>query len=490
MRQKWAVFEEFSVNLQLKIIYRRMKRKFFAFILLLTAGLSLSSCLSSDDDVTIEYTHDTAITAFSLGTLTRTYAGVSSKTGKDTTYTAEVTGSNYKFLIDQANRKIYNEDSLPVGTKTSAVLATISSKQSSPIVLQDINKPDSLIYYSSSDSIDFSKPRQVRVYNNDLTAYATYTITVNVHQEEQNAFVWHSLTNQQNGNLAALDSLKAVSLGEYIYVFGKTKTDNGECKIYKTRISDGSEWDAVSPDVTLEQDAYKSAVAFEGELYILNNGTVLKSADGGVTWSSVSAGDFSLKQLIGASSKYLYAYTTTGISVSKDNGANWEPESLDMDAEYLPTQNLSLITRCVRSTKDAENLLLIGCRDTAKNDTIATLWTRTLDYTALDGQWNYVEYVANQKAKLPYLDYLQVAANDSGYVAFGAGKFPDGTTGCKWYKSHNGLAWKVDTTVVAPTGYTLEVPMAFARDNNNFYWVINNGHVWKGRYNRDGWRKE
>lgn len=471
-----------------------MKRKFFAFILLLTAGLSLSSCLSSDDDVTIEYTHDTAITAFSLGTLTRTYAGVSSKTGKDTTYTAEVTGSNYKFLIDQASRKIYNEDSLPVGTKTSAVLATISSKQSSPIVLQDINKPDSLIYYSSSDSIDFSKPRQVRVYNNDLTAYATYTITVNVHQEEQNAFVWHSLTKEQNANLANLADLKAVSNGEYIYVFGRTA--NGECKIYETNSSDGGTWKPLSSNVALENDAYKSAIAFDGELYILNNGVVLKSTNG-EDWQEVATDasinqqiGTSLNQLIGASSKYLFAYTAMGIAVSKDKGVSWEAESLDTDAAFLPTQNLSMITRSVRSTKDAENLLLIGCRNASEKDTIATLWTRTLDYAAFDGQWNYVEYVANQKAKLPSLECLQVAANDSGYVAFGAGKFPDGTTGCKWYKSHNGLAWKVDTTVVAPTGYTLEKPMTFARDNNNFYWVINNGHVWKGRYNRDGWRKE
>lgn len=463
-----------------------MKRNFFAFILLLTAGLSLSSCLSSDDDVTIEYTHDTAITAFSLGTLTRTYAGVSSKTGNDTTYTAEVTGSNYKFLIDQANRKIYNEDSLPVGTKTSAVLATISSKQSSPIVLQDINKPDSLIYYSSSDSIDFSKPRQVRVYNNDLTAYATYTITVNVHQEEQNAFVWHSLTKEQNANLAGLVDLKAVSNGEYIYVFGNTA--NGECKIYKTRSDNGATWDVVPHAITFAADAYKSAIAFDGELYILNNGSVLKSANG-EDWQVVAT-DATLKQLIGASSKYLFAYTATGIAVSKDKGASWEMESLDTDASFLPTQNLSLITRTVRSTKDAENILFLGYRDAAKGDTIATLWTRTLDYAADNGQWNYVDYDANQKAKLPYLDCLQVAANDSGYVAFGAGKFPDETIGCKWYKSHNGLVWTVDTTVVTPTGYTLEKPLAFARDNNNFYWVINNGHVWKGRYNRDGWRKE
>ena len=41
---------------------------FLAFILLVTAGLSLSSCLdSTDNNTNIVYYHDTAITNFSLG---------------------------------------------------------------------------------------------------------------------------------------------------------------------------------------------------------------------------------------------------------------------------------------------------------------------------------------------------------------------------------------------------------------------------------------
>mgnify|MGYP002305529612 CR=1 FL=1 len=48
-----------------------MKRKFLAFVLLITAGLSLSSCLSSDDDTNIEYSHDTAITSRDRFTLLR-----------------------------------------------------------------------------------------------------------------------------------------------------------------------------------------------------------------------------------------------------------------------------------------------------------------------------------------------------------------------------------------------------------------------------------
>lgn len=56
--------------------------------------------------------------------------------------------------------------------------------------------------------------------------------------------------------------------------------------------------------------------------------------------------------------------------------------------------------------------------------------------------------------------------------------------------SKTGLDWSVDTTVVMPAEFAVSRPAAFVRDANNYYWVINNGYVWKGRYNRDGWRKE
>ena len=464
-----------------------MKRKFFAFILLMTAGLSLSSCLGSDDDTNIEYTHDTAITAFSLGTLTRCYHGVSSSTGNDTTFSAEVTGSQYKFYIDQTLRQIYNLDSLPVGTKTSAVLATITAKQSSPLIwlYKSQAGEDSLAYYSSSDSIDFSTPRPIRVYNNDFTAYATYTITVNVHTEERDSFSWRSLTTQ-NGDLAALTGMKALSANDRVYVFGKAGND---LKIYQTGNADGKTWTEVSPNVALDADDYQSVAAKGDVLYILSKGTLYQSTDG-KDWNVVTT-DASLLRLVGASSQNLYAYTAAGISVSKDNGVTWTPEALDAEVSFLPTENLSMTIAPVRSTKNAENLLLLGNRGAADGDTIATLWSRTVDGNedAEEGKWNYVEYDANQKGKLPYLSTIQVAANDSGYVAMGAGKYSDGDN-WKWYTSKTGLVWTVDTTVVMPTTFQINKPTAFVRDSNHYYWVINNGNVWKGRYNRDGWRKE
>lgn len=453
-----------------------MKRKFFAFIALITATLSLSSCLSSDE-TTVEYTHDTAITAFSLGSLDRY---TKTKAGKDTLLKANVTGSDYKFYIDQAQRLIYNVDSLPCGVRDTAILATISSKNSSPILLMDINKPDSVAaYYSSSDSINFSKPRFIRVYSSDYSAYAEYKVTVNVHKELPYEFKWHELA-QNNSQLAEFSDLKAVACGDSIYVFGKTAEGT---KVLKSAINDGSAWSPIMMNESLSSDAYQSAVALEGKLYISDGGKVYASADA-ATWTLVS-GNADVKQLIGASSKYLYAYTAAGISVSKDKGASWEQEKLDTHADCLPTQNISMNAAGVLSAKNVENVMLMGTRDKALNDTVATTWLRTVDYdvNAEAGQWNYLEIENNKSGKMPWLDQVITCAADTGFVALGSNG--------KWYKSQNaGLTWKQDKMVVLPAKFADEGRFAFCRDKQHYYWIIRNGYVWRGRFNIDGWSKE
>lgn len=455
-----------------------MKRKFFAFIALITATLSLSSCLSSDE-TTVEYTHDTAITAFSLGSLDRY---TKTKAGKDTLLKANVTGSDYKFYIDQAQRLIYNVDSLPCGVRDTAILATISSKNSSPILLMDINKTDSVAaYYSSSDSINFSKPRFIRVYSSDYSAYAQYKVTVNVHKELPYEFKWHELA-QNNSLLAAFSDLKAVACGDDIYVFGKTADG---IKVLKSAINDGSAWSSITMNVSLSSDAYQSAVALDGKLYIADGGKVYASADA-ERWALVSE-NADVKQLIGASSKNLYAYNTAaGISVSKDKGVSWEQEKLDTDKAYLPTQNISMNVAGVLSAKDVENVMLLGTRDKALKDTVATTWLRTVDYDANEaGQWNYLEIENNKSGKMPWLDQVITCAADTGFVALGSNG--------KWYKSQDaGLTWKQDKMVVLPAKFATDTEgrFAFCRDKQHYYWIIRNGYVWRGRFNIDGWRSK
>ena len=456
-----------------------MKSKFLAFIALVAATLSLSSCLNSDETV-VEYTNDTAITGFSLGKLGRY---MKTTAGKDTLIADKVNGANYKFYIDQVNLQIYNVDSLPTKTRTAAVLATISSKNSSPIFIMNKNCPekiDSATYYSSTDSIDFSQPRMVRVYNNSLNAYVTYTVKVNVHQQEGNEFNWQAKA-QFNEQLAALSDLKVLALGNHIYVFGKTL---GGMKIYKSAASDGNNWAEVTANQTFAAVDYQNAVQMGDQLYILSDGKVYASADA-VTWNQVGE-DSQLKQLVGASSKYLYAFTATGISVSKDKGATWTAQKIDADFSLLPTQNLSMSVSDIASVKNAENVLLMGTRDASYGDTIATTWTHVADYAtnAPEYAWNYLDLDANQGGKMPMMNEVLTCAADTGFVALGSNG--------NWYKSKdNGLTWAVDSLISLPAEFKANTGrFGFCRDANNFYWVIRNGYVWKGRYNIDGWRKD
>ena len=488
-----------------------MKRKFLAFILLVTAGLSLSSCLDSTDGTTnIVYYHDTAITDFSLGKMDK--LGKTKDGTKDSLLRGVVDGSTFGFTIDQANHEIYNLDSLPVNTRIAAVLATISAKNSSYIQINYVKQEsvkegettDSLVWYNSTDSIDFTKTKEkaIRVYAQDASAYADYKVKVNVHTQRPDTFIWQSLT-QANAKLAALNSMKAVCVGGKVVLFGK----NAEGALEMFESESGKQWKPVVATANLGKHAVDNIVTFDNALFVLNPEThqLLKSTDA-ANWTLV--GTFaSLKQLIGAGSKYLYAYSgndegVTGISVSTDKGASWTAEQLDADAKYLPVSNINMSYLAVRSTKDAENVLLIGNRNTTeKTDTIAMVWNRTIDFSGnsyAGSKWNFVEYDNNQPYKMPKLDQLVVTKDDEGYVALGSD--------ANWYESiDGGISWQVDTMVVMPKqtpAFDKTKPFAFVKvkeaavapDGTSYdtyiYWLVNGGNVWKGRYNRDGWLRK
>lgn len=480
-----------------------MKRKFLAFILLVTAGLSLSSCLdSTDNNTNIVYYHDTAITDFSLGKMDK-FVNVKKKDGVSVSLLRGVVdGSAYAFTIDQANHEIYNLDSLPVNTRIAAVLATISAKNSSYIQINYVNQEP--VWYNSTDSIDFTKTKEkaIRVYAQDASAYADYKVKVNVHTQRPDTFIWQSLT-QANAKLAALNSMKAVSAGGKVVLFGKNA--EGAFEMFKSE--NGKQWEEIATTANLGNHAVDNIVAFDNALYVLNPEThqLLKSTDA-ANWTLV--GTFaSLKQLIGAGSKNLYAYSgndegVTGISVSTDKGASWTAEQLDADAKYLPVSNINMSYSAVRSTKDAENVLLIGNRNTTeKTDTIAMVWNRTIDFSGNNfagSKWNFVEYDNNQPYKMPKLNQLVVAKEDEGYAALGSD--------ANWYESiDGGISWQVDTMVVMPKqtpAFDKTKPFAFVKvkeaavapDGTSYdtyiYWLVNGGNVWKGRYNRDGWLRK
>lgn len=457
------------------------------FLLPLTALfiLSLCSCLESNEEE-VEYEDDTAITAFSLGTLNR-YLHTLSKSKTDSIYKVSVTGSSYKFYIDQTTREIYNPDSLPYGTDAAHVICTISSKNSGRVVVKSMTS-DSLTYYNSSDSLDFTSPRTVYVYSNSGKVRREYTIRVNVHQEEADSFNWKAMSNQTE--IASLQAMRGMSAGGRLLLFG----NNGDNTVlYSTAQSDGNTWTRLSQ--TFSAEAYKNVVRKNGVLYMKDGNRLLSSTDGS-QWTALR--EIDMRQLVAASTVALYAIDNDGKLVSSDDeGATWKAETLDDDQLLLPSQDVNYTCVASKTNEKTDYLVLVGSRDvnTYPADAYAELWGKVEEYApgAAAHSWSYYNLNDEKINRLPRLSNLTVFSYVDVLIALGG----DGIGACtekgfkQLYVSHDGgINWKKSDFFPLPEGLTSSnTSFAAFADENNYLWIVcgNSGQVWRGRMNKYGW---
>ena len=167
-----------------------MNKHISALFALILGALLMTSCLGSDSDSDVIYYNNTAITAFSLTTVNR-YIHTTTKSGKDSVY-KKALSNPVTFYIDHYNKKIYNADSLYADCDLGHVLASISTKNSGVVVVKSMIS-DTLFTYSATDSLDFTKAREIRVYSNDGSNYRAYEVTVNKHQVETGKLLWEEM---------------------------------------------------------------------------------------------------------------------------------------------------------------------------------------------------------------------------------------------------------------------------------------------------------
>ena len=179
---------------------------------MLSVVLGLTSCLKDSDSSDVILSNDTAILNFSLTTVNRTMT-VKSSTGADSTYKVVITTSLPTFTIDQYERKIYNTTPLPANCDLKHVLASITSQSTSPIYLKSAVS-DTLTRYVSTDSLDLSQTRELRVYALDGSGYRAYELTVNMSQESAGILTWEEVDAASSSIPAALYQDFAIRKGE------------------------------------------------------------------------------------------------------------------------------------------------------------------------------------------------------------------------------------------------------------------------------------
>lgn len=465
-----------------------MKSKTINIAVLLAALFSLVSCLDTNDGDYV-YTDDSAVTAFSV-TSAKKAVHVRASNGADSVYTTSVKLSAYKFVIDQQRCVIYNPDSLPYGVDPTKLLVSANSLNSGSLVLKSMTS-DSLSYLSTTDSLDFSKPRELQVYSLSGAAVRKYEVRVNVHQEPADKFNWTKLPNP-----TAFTSARSVKSFVVTTASGTTRrfllaSDGTMTTVYR---ADGDDaWTAATPDFnhTLAAETYRSAAVKHDTLFVCDNGVVMATTDGN-TWTQQTTAEAGVARIIAANPIRLYAYNNEGVMLSSDDsGKTWKAASIDESASLLPNGEIAYATLPLATNPNAYRTLLIGSVPEAST-TAFSIWGKIDEGNAYSENqpWMFYDHNTLNRHELSLMQNFSAFTYDGKIMMVGN---EDRIYLPYFYGScDGGITWEADTVITSPLGFFVTGPYTVSVDKDHFIWFVSGktGETWRGRINRLGWKKE
>ena len=400
---------------------------------LISASLLFASCLGNDDDTETANYADMAITQFTLSALNRYTASTSTTTGNDTILKTAVTASNYYMAIDQLNLRIYNQELLPVGTDLKHVLVSITTKNSGVVAIKSLTS-DSLRWYSSTDSIDFTQPRTFRVFAINGKGSRDYVVTLTASETTGTTFEWQR--KAQRPDLQGWTSDRLVAFADSVAL-----------------VSEGT--------------LVKGTTA-----YRINGGMLEQSADL-LSWQSVGSAT-NLLQLVAQGTKELFALTTDGKMVHTYNdGLTWEEETLDADPSLLPVESLASATWNYKPVDHTDYVLLCGHHPTDIN--AAVVWRKLSCYEGSDkgGRWIYMPYDDANRSTLPRQQNLSLVYYDNRVLALGSNMTMLEST-------DEGITWKTATDYQLPSALQGNIATMAADTQGRLWMLTDSGDLWVG----------
>jgi len=445
---------------------------------LLVAGLALSLAgCSSDNSYDNETNGECVATGVTLGVLGRTLHTLSS-TGADSTFKVNVQGALYPMSIDQLNHRIYNLDSLPVGTDVKHVVFSAFTTTGWTSIKTLGTRKDTL--FSATDSTDFSVPREITVYATDGVSSRTYTVDVRVHRQWPDSATWTRLVGS-HALLAATTRQRALNVDGTFYAFVLSDGAPALLTASGSRPSDWTSRRIDRPDLEV-----RSVVHFKGRFYALAGGDLVTSEDG-VTWTA----DESLgvpqgtQALLAAGTDCLAAMADGKMYSSQDAGITWQEDALDSEAALLPAPEEAA---CVRlgSAGDEwyENLLLVGTRQGT-----ARVWKRDIDL--MEGTvhpWVYFPPLEENDYACPALKDATLLPYDGGTLLLGM--TAAGGLSPFYLSKDNGRTWNSSLLKAPAFGNVTGVAATVDADHYIYVFCSGTGDIWRGRINRLGWADE
>lgn len=441
-------------------------KKPIAFVVMSALALTfLASC--GDDNKSSELSSDCAINAIVLGNLSRIYHTYLDN-GKDTSYSITVPGAAYPLHIDQINRRIFNSDSLPVGTAVNKVYFTTFSADGIVSYRLESGK-DTL--YSTKDTLDFTSPRIFTIFASDGSGSRSYTIDIKTHNADPDAYSWVAASPADN-DVAKLESMRMIAKDGQLYLWG---SKNGTNVVMTRKTGEGvALW--TKKDISGTDGLQtKSINLFNGKFVAISESGLVES-ENGADWTETATS--LVPDRILAADEELYI-TVSGKIYSSSDLKSWKEEKADNSTAFLPTENIYSAVLPAVNNPNIENIVCVGYLD-GKTET----WKKEMNKVyPEDNAWSYYPTTEETPRTLPYLKGFNMMKYDGKLFCAGI----NGDTVNVYTSTDGARAWKkvkVPTMVPAQTGKPTEIFMT--PDDDNHIWLVcsGTGTLWKGYLNR------
>lgn len=482
-----------------------MRIKFLSVIVsFLLVSFAITSCLDNDSN-NIEYSSDATIHAFAIDT---------------------IFGEDYKFTIDQIGGKIYNQDSLPVGSDTiiDRILIKTLTTSSGIVTMKDKNNEDSII--NIADSIDLStlkyteaKPLVLKVWAPDMVNTKEYKLWVQVHLQDPDSLNWGSKKDEKpiakgfsGGNITGAQ--KAVLLNKEIFVYSKNTAN--VLIAYKANTQDGTSWQPVGAITGLPTTVnLSSIVSFKGALYVAADNKVYVSSNG-AQWqekASLNQSGYSIHTLLTSYPPRKEGelgngqiIITTGIAaiitrnrpnaegtqtcfaITNDDASGWKLDDQGNLGDEVPNgfPKYDISSTVYITDIGVQGAMLMGSEleraDKEESKEPITPWG------SYDG--NSWADLSTTTGFCPILTIPSILRYGSEFYAFGNdfSTFYASLTGIVWYKANKKFYFPAGLKARTGSNYSMVV------DDQNFIWIIcsksGNGSddVWRARLNKLGFK--
>ena len=466
-------------------IPKSMKKFSAIYFAIFALAITVVSCSKDDDDVKINTTPYAYIHSFGIGNIKSPFHDATVD-GKDTIVYKVVSGESYQFVVDQKTKEIYNKDSLIFGTNVEKVKTTLSCKG---LPYRYDTEAGDFVYYSTTDSVDFTSPVRVRIVSTDDTYTNEYVVKVNVHQVDPDLLCWAEYAADA---LNEITPLRIIEKGGSLYLFG----NNGAGEpVVAVSAADASSWSVSSVEAPLAAD-FSSVQLFDGLFYMAADGALYVSEDA-AAWELVkpSCGIVSLIGVCpeaispvtpGANSgrEMLVAATDSEILYIYDADGALQTVGEPLPAGF-PVYRAVYVASPLATNANILRGTIVGC---TSNDAASSVesWSRL----STEQEWSC--YTTPGSAfSCPSFENATLLPYDNAIYAFGGAAGDDIAAFDKFYISYdNGIVWKVcdDYKVKLPESLAAaagtDAAFAATVEGGKYMWIATRGRVWRGVINR------